>query len=331
MRRSLLVIILLVAGLIIVGGAAWFLLRGVGEEEQAQVALEAESEAPFGLLPPAEQRDVPVDSLALADDDNDGLTNSEEARFGSDPSNPDTDGDGFLDGEEVAAGHDPTRSAPDDKLPGAEGQPAQPTAIATEPLEPDQYFADNLDFTFGGNDLTEAYDRQYSVEERSPVTMNEFASTQPVNELLPRPDSSLIPTEGRPDAAGTVANYLAVADNANALANKELYLLAQFNLQQKNDPSTMQSLVFMVRLYRDELLKVPVPTAALSVHKLLLGHTEALAATFNEIAQWHEDPVKAMAATRQLETIDQKYYPLIRAEFDRLRALNDGLTNAGGS
>ena len=35
------------------------------------------------------------------DDDNDGLTNGEERRIGTDPGNPDTDGDGLKDGEEV--------------------------------------------------------------------------------------------------------------------------------------------------------------------------------------------------------------------------------------
>jgi hypothetical protein len=39
--------------------------------------------------------------LAECDDDNDGLTNMEEAMIGTDPLNPDTDGDGLSDGQEV--------------------------------------------------------------------------------------------------------------------------------------------------------------------------------------------------------------------------------------
>ena len=35
------------------------------------------------------------------DNDNDGLTNGEERRYGTNPNNPDTDGDGLTDGEEV--------------------------------------------------------------------------------------------------------------------------------------------------------------------------------------------------------------------------------------
>ncbi len=38
---------------------------------------------------------------ALNDDDNDGLTNSQEASLGTNPANPDTDSDGLADGEEV--------------------------------------------------------------------------------------------------------------------------------------------------------------------------------------------------------------------------------------
>lgn len=41
------------------------------------------------------------------DSDKDGLTNAQEAQYGTDPNNPDTDGDGFKDGDEVKAGYNP--------------------------------------------------------------------------------------------------------------------------------------------------------------------------------------------------------------------------------
>lgn len=44
---------------------------------------------------------------AKSDDDNDGLTYTQESLYGSDPENADTDGDGFSDGEEVVAGYNP--------------------------------------------------------------------------------------------------------------------------------------------------------------------------------------------------------------------------------
>ena len=48
------------------------------------------------------------------DRDNDGLSDAEEARLGTDPDNPDSDGDGYEDGEEVEAFTDPLV---DDSLP----------------------------------------------------------------------------------------------------------------------------------------------------------------------------------------------------------------------
>ena len=58
-------------------------------------------------------------SLSLKTDndwDKDGLLNSDESFWGTDPNNSDTDGDKYLDGEEVAAGHDPTIPAPNDLI-----------------------------------------------------------------------------------------------------------------------------------------------------------------------------------------------------------------------
>lgn len=41
------------------------------------------------------------------DSDKDGLSDDDEARYGTDPLKPDTDGDGFKDGDEVSAGYNP--------------------------------------------------------------------------------------------------------------------------------------------------------------------------------------------------------------------------------
>lgn len=41
------------------------------------------------------------------DSDHDGLSDVDEAKYGTDPNNPDTDGDGFKDGEEVRTGYNP--------------------------------------------------------------------------------------------------------------------------------------------------------------------------------------------------------------------------------
>ncbi|MFZ1720740.1 MAG: Ig-like domain-containing protein [Candidatus Moraniibacteriota bacterium] len=50
----------------------------------------------------------------ILDFDNDGLSNTDELRMGSDPYSKDTDHDGFNDGDEVGSGHDPKRFSPGD-------------------------------------------------------------------------------------------------------------------------------------------------------------------------------------------------------------------------
>jgi hypothetical protein len=50
---------------------------------------------------------------ALADPDNDNLTNVEEFRLGTDPTDPDSDNDGYLDGEEIKNGYNPLKNSPD--------------------------------------------------------------------------------------------------------------------------------------------------------------------------------------------------------------------------
>ena len=50
------------------------------------------------------------------DSDSDGLSDSEEALYRTDPHNPDTDEDGYSDGVEVKSGYDPLKPAPGDKI-----------------------------------------------------------------------------------------------------------------------------------------------------------------------------------------------------------------------
>lgn len=50
------------------------------------------------------------------DSDCDGLTNSEEKLYGTDPENTDTDGDSYSDMVEIESGYDPLKPAPGDKI-----------------------------------------------------------------------------------------------------------------------------------------------------------------------------------------------------------------------
>ena len=60
-----------------------------------------------GCFSDAEESEKNNDADPNADDDGDGLTNSEEAELGTDPTADDSDEDGLLDGDEVEWGTDP--------------------------------------------------------------------------------------------------------------------------------------------------------------------------------------------------------------------------------
>lgn len=64
------------------------------------------------------------------DSDNDGLTNVDEEKYGTNPTNPDTDGDGYKDGAEVASGYNPLGSG---KMTAAQLEIKNKTAGLTVP------------------------------------------------------------------------------------------------------------------------------------------------------------------------------------------------------
>jgi hypothetical protein len=50
------------------------------------------------------------------DGDGDGVSNSDELRFKTNPNHPDTDGDGYIDGLEIVRGYNPLLASPGDKI-----------------------------------------------------------------------------------------------------------------------------------------------------------------------------------------------------------------------
>ena len=72
-------------------------------------------EPPIVVVPPVVV-EVPVVIQSGIDTDSDGLTDTEEALYGTDHRNPDTDADTFLDGNEVFHSYDPLGYAPETLL-----------------------------------------------------------------------------------------------------------------------------------------------------------------------------------------------------------------------
>lgn len=115
--------------LVVLGVSAFFAYRAfilAPEEEPTEVPLivipEDEPEPPIEVEEPIVSTTLDTDNDGLtdaeearygtdaerADTDNDGLPDKDEVqKYGTDPIDPDTDGDTFLDGVEVISGYDP--------------------------------------------------------------------------------------------------------------------------------------------------------------------------------------------------------------------------------
>src|SRR5690606_7927755 len=69
--------------------------------------LDGEEDLNWNQIVDPGETDPLVPDNPWTDSDGDGLTDEEEIRLGTDPTDPDTDGDGLTDGEEVALGTNP--------------------------------------------------------------------------------------------------------------------------------------------------------------------------------------------------------------------------------
>lgn len=286
--------------------------------------------SPAPGLPTAEEIAGDARSSLQADDDSDGLINADELTWGTDPLVSDTDGDGYLDGEEVTARHDPRKPAPNDKLDAPTSQvPAPQLTVLLEAPSFDQYLQSDVSLTVSDTNLTREYEEAVPAASRSPAALADFAQTQPITTLLPTPDSSDMPS-GQPTTVALLGQYLRAADHPGVLANTEAYLLSQHALREEGDASGIERMATLFREYRAELQKTAVPEAGLPLHRLLLAYADAQAVSFDQIAVYADDPATSLVATRQAEALDRTYYPLIRAELERLGALREELLTGSG-
>ncbi|MBI3256058.1 MAG: hypothetical protein HYZ63_03750 [Candidatus Andersenbacteria bacterium] len=314
MSRRLILILLVVLIIGVVGGTAYFVVNRLRSGQTGQ-----ETTTEPGSLTQAPTGGQNVANPA-GDDDVDTLTNSDEALWGTDPKNPDTDGDGYFDGEEVKANYNPTIPSPNDKLPegflpGKDLAPLPPSA--SEPIAVDQFFQDNLDLTLGTKNYTEAYKSQYGESERNSTTLLAFAKAQPVVTQLPRPAEKSIQVQAD-DSKAALSTYLSQAGNIGIFSNRPLFTTAINDLFGRRDPSTIQGVAFMVKIYQEDLVQTPVPPSAVPLHQLLLGYTQTMQISLEQMGRYNEDRVRAIVAMKQWEENDKKYVPLIEQEQERL-------------
>lgn len=315
MSRRLILVLLVVLIIGVVGGTAYFVITRLRSGQE-------ETPTGPGSLTQAQPGGQNVVN-PTGDDDADGLTNSDESLWGTDTKNPDTDADGYFDGEEVKANYNPTIPSPNDKLPdgflpGKDLAPLPPSA--SEPIAVDQFFQDNLDLTLGTKNYTQEYQKQYDEASRNSKTLLAFAQSQPVVTQLPRPAEKavLAQTDDSPQA---IAAYLTKTGTIGIFSNRPLFTTAINDLFGRRDPSTIEGVAFMMKIFKEDLLQTPVPPSAVAYHQLLLGYSEMLESTLTQMGRYNEDRVRAIVAMKQWEENDKKYVPLIEQEQERLATL----------
>lgn len=151
-------------------------------------------------------------SLVNADKDNDGLSNKDELKYGTDPNNPDSDGDGWDDGQEITSGTDPlnkdtdgdgiwdSRDAnpldpciPDPSVPSCLSSKQNITANITEPQAPPSSPVSSVDSD--GDGLTDAEEKILKTNPYNPDTDGDgIIDSKDPNPLVPEEQAEGIPT-----------------------------------------------------------------------------------------------------------------------------------------
>jgi len=312
MSRRLIIIILVVLIVGVLGGTGVLLLQRFGGgtvTEQPATDTPALTAADEGAAQIADPD---------GDPDGDGLPNAEEIVWGTDPDVADTDNDGFNDGDEVKNNHNPTVAGPNDELPQGFQPRVNISTQGDQPVAVEQLFASRVElFPHNGRNLTEEFNAKFPENERTQETTLQFAQEQGIVTALPdvRTDQIVFTQSTSPL---TVGHYMDTASSYHQLMDSTTVGVIMKDIFENGDISSAYGQAAFVADYQQRLRTTPVPPEAANLHRLLLGFSEVLNATYTQMTAYNEDPVKAINALYQLEILDQQYYPLIDAEAKRI-------------
>lgn len=311
MSRRVVIGILIFLILAVLGGIAALVISQLNTPEESI----SPTPTPTSTLQPA------LDPLG--DVDKDGLSNSDEKTWGTNPTIADSDGDGYKDGEEVQKNHNPTIASPNDKLPvGFKPQqnisPLEPAAPSAQSFE--SFFSESVDLTGGSKNLSQEYAQTVPDEDKSPASLNEFITNQPIVTSLPTLNNNAIKVTEN-NSPIFISEYLNVAGNIDSISDKARMTIALNNFFESKNAYGFTTLAEAIKVSQSRIINLTVPQEAVQYQKLIVGYTELLAATLRQIGEYQKDEIKALVALRQLDAIDHLYYPLIIQERARLSNL----------
>ena len=271
---------------VIIGGA-FILARGAAAPPTAEASEEA------ALLA----------AIATRDSDSDGLTDWEEALYGTDPQVSDTRGLGMTDGEAVAQGLIVPKAIADIPQAGAAGtvvDPDLPPAPAEGTLT--AAFAQSL-FTSYFDALKES-GGQLTDADLADITNQALAALgTTVRAAPPFKRADEIRVEGA--GAEALRTYAAAVErvmqaNTAEASKSELEYLA--DVVKGGDTSGLASITSLAKAYRMSAAGVaalPVPTELAATHLALVNSLAHLSEVTNDFALVNSDPLVAMLALEQ--------------------------------
>jgi len=163
------------------------------------------------------------------DSDCDGLINTEEKLYGTNPDLADTDGDGYSDGVEVKSGYDPLKAAPGDKLDtvATASTTSDQTSVSTTSSAPsltDQYLQNLATYASSKNgqsvsttDISTFIEEQTTKNMGDPITWDSLpAIDQSQIKILKQDYSALSDTDRKKKESEDAVKYL----------NQMIYIIA---------------------------------------------------------------------------------------------------------
>lgn len=243
-----------------------------------------------GNLPVAGSNENPV--KLSRDSDEDGLKDWEEIFYKTDPQNPDTDGDGTLDGVEIAKNRDPLKAGPDDKL--AAPEETSPNGLPPDKMAPEELLREaaekNINLTdyfvqkvfgtagFGGLQALLKPGTDQKISNEFVTFVQNLSPYEPFSEKSIS-DAEIIIINDSSDAAiknyfnsvaGIYEKYVPPLQGADELQ----FLTMALDEESREPLEAITPLLDAVKHIAEDLKKLSVPRAALSLHKQELWYVQ---------------------------------------------------------
>ncbi len=256
-----------------------------------------------------------------ADPDHDGLTNREEAIWGTDPFNPDTDGDGFKDGEEVASGHDPLKPGPNDLLPPQNGS----------------NITDHVSTLVVSGLYAGALDKDNSTPGQPDQALADIADSAILDSIKSLGSNNiqitpLITSSNTKEAQEKYINALGIIIQEELwapLINEPPVSTQKFTEFNTNDKQLLieSQIYFNTRAayYKKvlgEVAAIPVPPSWTDLHQKIIDDLRQLIVSHQALAQTDSDPIKGAAALSNLMSLYKDVRPVLTSIVQKIKEGN---------